>query len=127
MILHIVARADWDSALARGIYAPPSLDAEGFIHCSTSAQILRTANRFYRRQTDLVILCIDESRLEAAPKYEPPNPALGETSADLFPHLYRPTARPRRSRQRDRLSMQRRRNLRDAGRTPLIRCRMMRL
>ena len=90
MILHIVARADWDSALARGIYAPPSLGAEGFIHCSTSAQILRTANRFYRGQTDLVILCIDESRLEAAPRYEPPNPALGETSADLFPHLYRP-------------------------------------
>jgi len=90
MILHIVARADWDSALARGIYAPPSLGAEGFIHCSTSAQILRTANRFYRGKNGLVILCIDESRLQAAPRYEPPNPALGETSADLFPHLYRP-------------------------------------
>ena len=90
MILHVVARADWDSALARGIYAPPSLDAEGFIHCSTSAQILRTANRFYRGKTDLIILCIDESRLEAAPKYEPPDPALGESTANLFPHLYRP-------------------------------------
>jgi uncharacterized protein (DUF952 family) len=90
MILHIVARADWDSALARGIYAPPSLDAEGFIHCSTSAQILRTANRFYLGKSSLVILCIDESRLQAAPRYEPPKPALGETSADLFPHLYRP-------------------------------------
>jgi len=90
MILHIVARADWDSALARSVYAPPSLDAEGFIHCSTSAQILRTANRFYRGQTGLVILCIEESRLDAAPKYEPPDPALGETLADLFPHLYRP-------------------------------------
>jgi uncharacterized protein (DUF952 family) len=90
MILHIVARADWDSSRARGIYAPPSLDAEGFIHCSTKPQILHTANRFYRGQTGLVILCIDESRLEAAPKYEPPDSALGETPADLFPHLYRP-------------------------------------
>jgi uncharacterized protein (DUF952 family) len=90
MILHIVARADWDSALACGIYAPPSLDDEGFIHCSTSAQILRTANRFYRGQSGLVILCVDESRLEAAPKYEPPDSALDETPAALFPHLYRP-------------------------------------
>jgi len=90
MILHIVARADWESALARGIYAPPSLDAEGFIHFSTKPQILHTANRFYRGKTGLVILCIDESRLEAAPRYEPPDSALGETTADLFPHLYRP-------------------------------------
>ncbi len=90
MILHIVARDDWNSALARGIYAPPSLGAEGFIHCSTSAQILHTANRFYRGQTGLVILCIEESRLEDAPRYEPPDSALGETPADLFPHLYQP-------------------------------------
>jgi uncharacterized protein (DUF952 family) len=89
MILHIIGRADWESALARGVYAP-SLNAEGFIHCSTSAQILRTANRFYRGQPGLVILCIDESRLEAAPRYEPPDSALDETPTDLFPHLYRP-------------------------------------
>jgi uncharacterized protein (DUF952 family) len=90
MILHIVARADWESALARGLYAPPSLNAEGFIHCSTSAQILRTANRFYRGRPGLVILCIDESRLAAAPRYESPDSALNETTADLFPHLYAP-------------------------------------
>jgi uncharacterized protein (DUF952 family) len=90
MILHIVARVDWEPARARGIYAPPSLVAEGFIHCSTSAQILHTANRFYRGQPGLVILCIDESRLEAAPRYEPPDSALNETPAGLFPHLYAP-------------------------------------
>ena len=90
MILHIVARADWESALARGLYVPPSLDAEGFIHCSTSAQILSTANRFYRGQRGLIILCIDESRLEAAPRYESPDSALGQAPADLFPHLYEP-------------------------------------
>ena len=90
MILHIVARSDWDSALARGIYAPPSLGAEGFIHCSTRAQILSTANRFYRGRTGIVILCIDESRLAAAPQYESSDSALGEASAHLFPHLYAP-------------------------------------
>lgn len=88
MILHIAHRSDWDSAVARGIYAPPSLEAEGFIHCSTIAQIPHTANRFFRGQPGLVVLCIDESRLKAGPKYEPP--ALEGTPGDLFPHLYGP-------------------------------------
>jgi uncharacterized protein (DUF952 family) len=48
MILHIIRRADWDSAVARGSYAPPSLAAEDFIHCSTIAQTPGTANTFFR-------------------------------------------------------------------------------
>lgn len=79
---------DWDSALARGIYTPPSLAAERFIHCSTIAQIARTANRFFRGQTGLVALCINESRLSATLRYEPPT--RDESSGDLYPHLYGP-------------------------------------
>jgi len=90
MILHILRRADWESALARGTYAPASLAAEGFIHCSTTPQIVDTANRFYRGQRGLIILCIEESRLEADLKYEPPVPALDDNPAGLFPHLYGP-------------------------------------
>jgi uncharacterized protein (DUF952 family) len=84
MILHIASRSDWDSAVARGSYAPPSLVAEGFIHCSTIAQILGTANRLFRGQTGLVALCIDESRLRVSLKYEPPMPALDENRDGLF-------------------------------------------
>ena len=90
MILHIVRRADWESARARGFYAPASLAAEGFIHCSTIEQLLHTANRYYRGQHNLIVLCIDESRLETAPKYEPPIPAHDHTPEALFPHLYGP-------------------------------------
>lgn len=88
MILHIASRSDWDSAVERGSYAPPSLAAEGFIHCSTSAQIRATANRFFHGQTGLVVLCIDESQLRASLKYE--SPALDENRDGLFPHLYGP-------------------------------------
>ncbi len=88
MIAHIVKRIEWDKAVARGTYAPASLRAEGFIHCSTLAQVIDTANRFYRGQRDLVVLCIEESRLTAELKYEGPAIAHDEVAGDLFPHLY---------------------------------------
>jgi uncharacterized protein (DUF952 family) len=88
MIVHIVKRGDWELAFGRGTYAPDSLRAEGFIHCSTLAQLIDTANRYYRGQNDLVVLCIEESRLKAELKYEAPAKQHGESAAALFPHLY---------------------------------------
>lgn len=90
MILHLVKRGEWQAAAARGAYAPASLSAEGFIHCSTAAQLLDTANIFYRGQSDLVVVCIDEQRLAAALKYEAPAAAHDARAAARFPHLYGP-------------------------------------
>ena len=70
MIFHIVKRGEWELAVARGSYAADSLRAEGFIHCSTIAQVIDTANRFYHGECDLVVLCIDEARVRAELKYE---------------------------------------------------------
>jgi len=88
MIVHIVKRSEWELAAGMGTYAPGSLRAEGFIHCSTIAQVVDTANRFYRGQHDLVVLCIEESRLNAKLKYEAPTMQRGESAGALFPHLY---------------------------------------
>src|SRR5208283_3257972 len=89
MIVHIVKRSEWADGVARGTYAPASLRAEGFIHCSTIAQVIDTANRFYRGQNGLVVLCIDERRLKAELKYEAPTKAYRESPAgEMFPHLY---------------------------------------
>jgi uncharacterized protein (DUF952 family) len=89
MIVHILKRTEWGHAIARGTYAPASLRADGFIHCSTLAQVVDTANRFYRGEKGLVLLCIDERRLKAELKYEAPVKPHGEAAADeLFPHLY---------------------------------------
>jgi uncharacterized protein (DUF952 family) len=88
MIAHIVKRIEWQLAVGKGTYAPDSLLTEGFIHCSTLAQLVDTANRFYRGQDDLVVLCIEESRLNAELKYEAPAMRHGESAAALFPHLY---------------------------------------
>ena len=95
MIVHIVKRVEWEDGAARGRYAPASLRAEGFIHCSTPAQVVDTANRFYRGEKGLVVLWIDERRLAAQLKYEAPARADRESAlnreaaaGEMFPHLY---------------------------------------
>lgn len=93
MIYHITERAAWDDARARGEYSAPSLESEGFIHCSTRDQVLDVANDFYRGEADLLILCIDELRLRAelrweAPAHPKPSEVRRVNSDGLFPHLY---------------------------------------
>ena len=90
MILHIVRRDDWENAIRKGEYAPASLDTEGFIHCSTAAQVVETANLFYRGQSDLVIVCLEEAHLTARLSYEPAVRLDDQRAAALFPHVYGP-------------------------------------
>ena len=59
MIYHITSRSAWNEARNRGDYRAESLETEGFIHCSTQEQIVPVANKYYARQTDLVVLVIE--------------------------------------------------------------------
>lgn len=92
MILHIARRAEWDSARTRGSYRTAAFGQDGFIHCSTLAQAVATANRFFHGQRDLVLLHIDERKLIAPLRYEsaaaPAGSEEAEPRAGLFPHLY---------------------------------------
>lgn len=77
--------------MRHGRYVAPSLASEGFIHCSTSGQVLETANRYYRGQSGLVLLCIDPSRLSSRLEYEGAVPIAGGAPRDgSFPHVYGP-------------------------------------
>lgn len=91
-ILHITSMPEWQAALDVGAYRAPSLEKEGFIHCSTREQALPVANNFYRAQTNLVLLVVDVELLQAPLKWEGPiNPVTGEpeTGSDKpFPHIY---------------------------------------
>jgi uncharacterized protein (DUF952 family) len=80
-VFHIVGAAEWRSV--RVAYAPASLRAEGFVHCSDAAQVLRTASRFFAGRKDLVLLEIDPARVAAELRYE--NLEGGE---ELYPHIY---------------------------------------
>jgi uncharacterized protein (DUF952 family) len=88
MILRILRRNEWELALRRGSYRPPSLETEGFIHCSTSDQAINTAILLFRGAPDLLLLCIDERRLVATLKFETPATAGDARPNTRFPHIY---------------------------------------
>ena len=90
MIFHIVGRGEWDRAASEGRYQPASLKSEGFIHCSTLAQLVETGNRFYRGRSDLLVLCIDERRIGFPLRHEASALGAGEGNGERFPHIYGP-------------------------------------
>ena len=88
LILHITTAPEWLAAQAAGEYRAPSLDTEGFIHCSTPAQVTHVGDWFYRDVPDLVLLCIEPSLLTSELRWEPSSDAF----AGEFPHVYGPIA-----------------------------------
>jgi uncharacterized protein (DUF952 family) len=84
-ILHITSSSEWEKAKLLGAYKAPSLDLSGFIHCSLGHQISDVANGNFRDRQGLVLLEIDENKLQHAVKYED----LGD-EGQFYPHLYGP-------------------------------------
>lgn len=84
LLLHITSRAQWDRARFAGAYRADSLDTEGFIHCSTRDQVVRVANAVFKGRDDLVLLCIDSTRVQAPIQFD-----TIETG-ERFPHIYGP-------------------------------------
>ena len=93
MIFHITSYEAWSEAEMNGEYLAESLKTEGFIHCSTLAQVLPVAENFYKGQTGLVLLVIEPALLSSDLKWEPPSggtPPPGVSAGDQFPHIYGP-------------------------------------
>jgi uncharacterized protein (DUF952 family) len=93
MICHITTRTAWEAAQASGEFFSPEFDDHGFIHCSTSEQVLMIANAFFSGQSGLVLLVIDAARLKSPVRWEPPHSTgrLPEfTQNAVFPHVYGP-------------------------------------
>jgi uncharacterized protein (DUF952 family) len=89
-IYHITSKSAWIAATRIGSYAADSLDSEGFIHCSTAAQVVPVAERYYGGQTGLVLLVIDTARVDALLKWEQSTPPPGVDESATFPHVYGP-------------------------------------
>jgi uncharacterized protein (DUF952 family) len=88
LIYHFCPRADWAAAEAAGSYTAESLTTQGFIHCSPADHVHISATERARGRTDLVVLEIDESRLDPPAVWEdgdPPHP-----TGKQFPHVYGP-------------------------------------
>ena len=85
MIYHFCPAADW--AAAGALYKAPSLETQGFIHCSFAEQVAWAANRFYADQQDLLVVHLDPHRLNSPVREEACD--MGE----IFPHIYGPINR----------------------------------
>lgn len=87
-LLHITAGDEWDRqhrARQGSGFSDPSLQSEGFIHCSTRDQVLIPANERFAGRDDLVLLIIDEERVTSPVRYED-----CYQSGTAFPHVYGP-------------------------------------
>ncbi len=80
-IYHITTEKEWLAAKQAGAYRAPSLESEGFIHCSTRDQVVDSARNHFAGRRDLVLLRIQSGLLVAALRLE------GEL---LWPHIYGP-------------------------------------
>ena len=78
-MLHFTSRDEWKASEAAGEYRPTAMSRDGFIHLSFGHQLARVATERAGAATDLVLLVVDPSGLEADLRTE-----------DGFPHLYRP-------------------------------------
>jgi len=83
IILHITHQDQWELAQETGNYTAESLEAQGFIHCSTHEQVIEVANFLFKGQRGLVLLAIDREKVKHEVVYEN---LYGED--DLFPHIY---------------------------------------
>jgi uncharacterized protein (DUF952 family) len=88
--LHLVARDAWEAARSANPDAPyqhPSLEAEGFIHCTDGDEAMAaTANRHYAGDPrDFVVLTVDLDMVGSPWRYDDPG--------SPYPHVYGPIER----------------------------------
>ena len=83
MIYHVVTEANWQNALHQSFYEAESLAKEGFIHTSKAEQVAGVLDRYYKGQSNLLLLHIDETKLTATLKFE-----LAPSVNEEFPHIY---------------------------------------
>jgi uncharacterized protein (DUF952 family) len=82
-IFHITTRVAWASAQDTGEVAPDSLATEGFVHCSTEAQVPGSIERHFAGHDDLVLLRLRDDAVAADLRWDEGRPG------ELFPHVYR--------------------------------------
>lgn len=82
-IYHVTTTEAWNAAVAKGYYEHPSLNEEGFIHCSLDHQVAGVLDRYFQGQQNLVKLVIDTDKLTSRLVYD-----WSPTTQDTFPHVY---------------------------------------
>jgi len=84
-VFHLASMADFELYKEAGFYRCPSLEDEGFIHCSTQKQVEDVANQFYNGGSGMMLLELEPLFLDMPIRYE-----QAPDAADTFPHVYGP-------------------------------------
>ena len=87
IVLHLMPRDAWERLSPGEPITNPSLESEGFIHCTDGASaMIATANRHYREDPrSFVVLTIDLDRVGSRWHVEDPG--------RIYPHVFGPMAR----------------------------------
>jgi uncharacterized protein (DUF952 family) len=85
MILHITTRAEVRPGEP---VTAPSLETEGFVHCSDFGTVHLPANRLFAGRDDLVLVVVDPARLDVPLRWEPGVPP--DPKGAWFPHVFGP-------------------------------------
>ena len=84
---HLTPADWWEAADPGAPLGSPSLETEGFVHCTTGAdEIVATANRHYREDPrPFVVLTLDLGRITS--------PVRVEDARGIYPHVFGPIDR----------------------------------
>lgn len=85
-LFHLAVVADVAAYRRSGTIQPPSLAAEGFVHCSWGRQVSSTVQKHFGGVRDLVAMEVDPARLDPGMLVEEDSYGSGER----FPHVYGP-------------------------------------
>ena len=82
-VYKVVPEPMWMSSCEKGIFEG-SLDdrRDGFIHLSSAPQLLGTLNKYFRGQSDLVLIAFERNTLAQNLRWEV------SRNGELFPHYY---------------------------------------
>jgi uncharacterized protein (DUF952 family) len=83
-IVHLATPEEWARAQDAGEVVPAGFEAEGFVHCSTGAQLAGTIERHFGGVDELVLLRLDPAAIAGDLRWEEGQPGVE------FPHVYRP-------------------------------------
>ncbi|MCU1370657.1 MAG: hypothetical protein JWO77_1851 [Ilumatobacteraceae bacterium] len=85
-LYHLASAVEWAEYQAREQIDPPSIAAEGFVHCSWGRQVAGTVTKHFAEATDLLALQLDAAAFGDVELKEEDSYGSGQT----YPHAYGP-------------------------------------
>lgn len=85
-LYHLATDAEWEEYRQAGAIRPPSLETEGFVHCSWGHQVPGTVARHFPGVAGVLALVVDPAAVGEAAVVEEDSFGSGQA----FPHIYGP-------------------------------------